>query len=97
MRDGYPAGIVTLSGSFLVDHREEIVNLAKNLAKKENEEHPLKRIMEMAESDEGIRLTTTDSRLARTIGDALARAYEGELHYEYTEDDLLRVTWKRDT
>ena len=97
MRDAYPAGYVTLSGSFLGAHRDEIVNLVKNEAKKEAEEHPLKRIMEIKDTDDGLLVTTTDSHLARSIGDSLARAYQGELDYQYTEDDMLRVQWNRDS
>jgi len=96
MRDDYPAGYVTLSGSFLETHRDEIVNLMRNEAKKESEEHPLKRIMKVKDVDDGILVTTTDSHLARSIGESLARAYEGELDYQYTDDELLRVSWKRD-
>ncbi len=96
MRDAYPAGYVTLSGSFLGTHRDEIVNLVRNEEKKETEEHPLKRIMDMKETDEGLLVTTTDSHLARSIGEAIARAYGGEVDYQYTEDDMLRVMWKRD-
>jgi len=96
MRDAYPAGSVTLSGSFLETHRGEIVNLVKNETKKEAEEHPLKRIMDMKDTDEGLLVTTTDSHLARSIGESLARAYQGELDFHYTQGDLLRVVWKRD-
>jgi NMD protein affecting ribosome stability and mRNA decay len=95
--DGYPAGYVTLSGSFLETHEREIVNLVRNEAKKESEEHPLKRIMAVKDTDDGILVTTTDAHLARSIGESLARAYEGELDYQHTDDELLRVTWKRDS
>ena len=64
MRDGYPAGYVTLSGSFLETHRDEIVNLIRNEAKKESEEHPLKRIMDIETIDDGFLVTTTDAHLA---------------------------------
>jgi hypothetical protein len=46
--------------------------------------------------DDGVLVTTTDSHLARRIGGALRRAYQGELDYAYNkEDDSLRVEWKR--
>jgi NMD protein affecting ribosome stability and mRNA decay len=96
IRDAYPAGYVTLSGSFLGTHRDEIENLISNEEKKETEEHPLKRIMDVKGTDEGLLVTTTDSHLARSIGEAVARAYAGKLDYHYTEDDMLRVVWKRD-
>lgn len=97
MRDDYPAGFVTVGGSFFDAHRNEIVNLVRNEAEKESGEHPLKRIMGVKDTEDGVLVTTTDAHLARRIGDALARAYEGELDYDYNrDDDMLRVTWKRE-
>lgn len=97
IRDKYPEGFVTIGGSFLKRHREEIGNLVQNEAKAESAEHPLNRIMEVKEEGDGILVTTTDSHLARRIGDALFHAYEGDLEYEYTEGDTtLRVSWRRD-
>lgn len=96
VRDAYPAGYVTLSGSFLDTHRDEIMNLIRNAVKKESEEHPLKRIMDVKDIEGGMVVTTTDSHLARSIGVCIERAYEGELDYQHTEDDMLRVFWKRD-
>jgi hypothetical protein len=41
-------------------------------------------------------IETTDSHLPRAIGEALHRAYEGELEYLYTEEEYyLDVSWKR--
>ena len=98
IRDNYPEGFVSIGGSFLESHDEEIRNLVQNEAEKENAEHPLNRIMEVKDTDDGILVTTTDSHLARRIGDALAHAYEGELDYAYTKhDDTLRVSWKRNS
>jgi hypothetical protein len=56
----------------------------------------MKRIMAIRDENEDILITTTNPGLARTIGDALQRAYEGELDYQYTEEgNILRVRWKR--
>jgi hypothetical protein len=97
VRDDYPAGFVSIGGSFFDQNRDEILNLVRNEAKKENEEHPLKRIMNVRDTDEGVIVSTTDLHLARSIGDALERAYAGELNYQYNrDDDMIRVTWSRD-
>lgn len=96
IRDGYPAGYVTLLGEFAEQHRDEVVGLARNVEEREKAEHPLKRIMDVAEADGGLRITTTDMHLARAIGESLQRAYEGNVDYEYTkEGSVLRVTWRR--
>ena len=96
VHDRYPAGYVTLSGAFLKDHRDEILGLAHNIEAREKAEHPLKRIMATEDQEGAVLITTTDMHLARSIGDALHHAYEGELDYQYTEEsNILRVTWSR--
>ena len=63
---------------------------------REKAEHALKRIMAVQHENGKILITTTDMHLARTIGDALCHAYEGEVDYEYTDEaNILRVSWER--
>lgn len=96
IRDRCPAGYLTLSGAFLREHRQEILGLAHNVETREKAQHPLKRIMGANDRNGDILITTTDMQLARSIGDALHHAYEGELKYQYSEEqNILRVTWKR--
>lgn len=96
IRDEYPAGLIRLAGAFAQAHRAEVLGLARNVEEREKRAHPLKRIMVIREEAEGVLITTTDAGLARNIGDALQRAYEGELEYQYTdEESLLRVSWRR--
>lgn len=94
--DQVPAAFLTLRGDFLATHRGEIRNLIRNYTKRERMEHPLKRIMRTEEHADSIVLTFCDAHLARGVGEALHRAYEGELDYQYTKEDImLRVTWTR--
>jgi hypothetical protein len=94
VHDQYPAGYLTLQGTFFLSHREEIMNLVHNEEKRERSEHPLKRIMAVEEKDGKTQVTTTDIHLARGIGEALYHAYQGELNYHYNpEENLLRVSW----
>ena len=97
IRDRMPAGIVELRGDFLGEHREEILNLARNVGKASLEERPLGRIMDLEEREDGsIRITTTDVNTARRIGDSVHQAYEGELELDYAEGDkIIRVDWER--
>lgn len=96
IRDDYPAGDLTLSGGFLRDHRDEILALARHVEERQKQEHPLKRIMAVADEGDSVRITTTSPQLARSIGEALHRAYAGELDYRYPEDEArIRVTWSR--
>jgi len=94
MRDKYPAGFLTLKGQFFREHRQEILNLARHEEQKTKVEHPLQRIMAIEEQEEGILLTTTDPHLARGIGEAVYRAYQGELDFRYVaESSMLPVSW----
>lgn len=96
IRDRVPAGYLTLSGDFFSAHRDEILNLVHNKEQAEKGEHPMNRIMDVEERDEGTVVTFTDIHLPRSIGDALESAYEGNLDYEYTDEtNILRVRWSR--
>lgn len=97
INDKFPAGELTLGGSFLRRHRSELEHLARNEEKLETGEHPLNRIMAIEDRGGELLITTTDIHLPRRIGEALRRAYEGELDYHYDEEShFIRVTWRRD-
>lgn len=95
--DKYPAGEVTLEGSFLRAHRDEILNLARNVEKSVKAEHPLHRIMAIDEAEGRIVITTTDIHLPRRIGQAVFDAYKGAFDFSYDEEGyFIRVAWSRD-
>jgi hypothetical protein len=94
--DRVPAAFLTLRGEFLESHKDEIMNLIHNYEARERTEHPLKRVMGSEAQADGIVFTFTDAHLARGIGEALHKAYEGEIEYHHTKEDImLRVTWSR--
>ena len=96
IQDEFPAGYVTIKGEFLKDHRDEIIALINKKEDREKAEHPLQRIMAIEDVREGLQVTTTDSHLARGIGEALHDAYKGDLKLRYSRDEnLLRAIWKR--
>ena len=97
IRDAFPAGSLSVGGEFLSDHRDEILGLIRNEADAERQDHPLNRLMAMEErEDGGYEITTTDIHLPRRIGEALHRAYEGELDFEYGDGERsIRVSWGR--
>ncbi len=97
IKDGYPAGVVTLRGSFVMRHKAEILNLARNLEALEKMQHPLHRLMKTEELPDSIVLSTTDIHLPRRIGDALQHAYKGVLELGYGQEScFVRVNWTRD-
>jgi hypothetical protein len=96
IEDKVPAGYVNISGEFFQQHRDEIMGLIHNLENKEKTGHPLNRLMDITDTEDGIEITTTDMHLPRDIGVALEKAYEGALDYQYTdESNILRVQWSR--
>ena len=58
--DDYPAGIVTIAGAFVDAHRSEILNLVRNQEDLANGEHPLHRIMSIADQPARIEIKTTE-------------------------------------
>ncbi|HEX8962223.1 MAG TPA: BCAM0308 family protein [Rhodocyclaceae bacterium] len=97
IRDHFPAGFVQLDGGFVGGHRAELMALLRHHEAKEKAEHPLVRMMDVEDQDGGVLLTTTDIHLARDLGEAVHRAYRGELEFHYNEGEkLLRVHWRRD-
>ena len=96
IHDKFPAGYVTLKGEFFREQREQILQLVRNHEAHEKAEHPLERIMGIADTGEGVVVTTTDTHLARDIAEALRHAYKGDLDYHYNkEDNLLRASLSR--
>ena len=96
IQDDFPAGYVTIKGEFFKEHRDEIIATITSKEDREKAEHPLQRIMAIEDVREGLQVKTTDSHLARGIGEALYDAYKGDLKLKYSRDEnLLRATWKR--
>jgi NMD protein affecting ribosome stability and mRNA decay len=94
--DNQPAGYVTLEGPFFEAHSEEIGRLVQHHVEHERTEHPLKRIIAMTNQQGAMLVTTTDTHLARGIGEAVRHAYQGELKTEHTSgENLVRVYWHR--
>ena len=97
INDKYPAGELTLGGSFLKAHKDEILNLARNTQKIETEEHPLHRIISIDDKNDQTVITTTDIHLPRRIGQAVSNAYEGLFDFNYDKEGyFIRATWRRD-
>ena len=96
IEDDFPAGYVKLRGTFLPEHRAEVLNLVKARETRAKEDHPLQRIMAVEDLADGIMVTTTDAHLARGIAEALHDAYKGKLDLSFSKsENLLRATWTR--
>jgi hypothetical protein len=96
IHDKFPAGYVTIKGEFFKQNREAMIALITSTEDRAKAAYPLQRIMAIEDVREGLQVTTTDSTLARGIGEALHEAYKGDLKLRHSRDEnLLRATWKR--
>jgi hypothetical protein len=95
INDKFPAGIVTLHGDFAREHKDEMIHLARHQEEVEKNEHALNRIMSVGEDARGIVINTTDIHLPRRIGEAVNRAFHGELDAHFEKDGyFVRVDWR---
>jgi len=97
INDRYPAGILTLSGPFVAQHKDDMLRLARHQEELEKREHPLNRIIDIEETADGIVINTTDIHLPRRIAEAQRRAWHGKTEFSYDEDGyFLRANWHRE-
>ncbi len=97
IEDGFPAGVVTLRGGYLREHRDEIINLIRNEEKRAMGFNPLERIMHVEDRGETLEIATTNEKLAQRIGREVRKACQGTVEYKRSEDaKLLRVSWARE-
>jgi hypothetical protein len=97
IKDNFPAGEVYLSGAYLKNHFHEIENLVQNIADDARGRSPLKRVMNIVKEEESMCVSLTDDHLARQIGEALYRAYKGDLQVKYSDEQkFVRLYWHRD-
>lgn len=95
--DRQPAGQLVLDGTFVQNHKDELLNLARHTEQAERLTHPLNRIMAIVEHGGQVDILTTDVHLPHRIGAALRNAYDGILEpAELEPGTVLRVTWIRD-
>ncbi len=97
MQDDFPAGEVVVSGSYMQKHGSEIHNLIRSIISREEERSPLRRMMDFSVEGDTFCVRLTDDHLSRHIGEALHRAYSGELEMDYPlETRFVRLHWHRD-
>lgn len=95
-RNADPAGTVAIGGPFFEQHADELLHLVDNIEERSRAEHPLERIMSKDIVEGRTVFSTTDIHLARRIGEALYRAYHGNLTVKYSPDEYrVRVQWER--
>jgi len=91
--DRLPAGLVTLHR--VPEHlKEQIVGLVRNEEAAEKGEHPLNRVIAIEHAGDDMIVSTTDIHLPRRVGEALKRAYHGELETKFDDNAyFVRLDW----
>lgn len=97
IRDKVPAGFLTLSGEFFQQHRDEIMHLVHNQVEEQKAQHPMKRLMAVEDQEDGSTVISfTEMHLPQSVGEAIERAYKGELNIHYVEEgSIVRAYWQR--
>lgn len=97
IQDNYEGGRVLLEGSFIARHKDEILNIVQNTEEIEKKYRPLERIISVTDEPGRIGISTTYEHIARRIGEAVHKAYKGEMKIQYPEGQkYVRIYWRRD-
>jgi hypothetical protein len=97
IQDHFPLGFLSLSGSFIKNHKDEILHRIKNEEKMARGLNPLARIIEIHEGNGKMEISTTNEKLAQRIGKSLHKAFKGNLVYKWSNNNkFMRVEWMRD-
>jgi hypothetical protein len=98
IEESFPAGVVTLRGAFVQQHKDELIQMARHQEELEKKEHPMNRIMSVEANADGVTITTTDIHLPRRIGETIKRAWRGKLTADFEEEGyFVRVNWTRES
>jgi hypothetical protein len=90
-------GVLRLSGAFLVDHAEELINLIRHEGQLAEQKNPQHKVSKIEKLDGGIRAEISDHNLALHIGKKLVHSYKGEHQYKFRPGEkFVEVDWKRD-
>jgi len=90
-------GIIRISGNFLLDHEDEILNLIKHEGKMAEQRNPEHKVNKIEKANGGINVELSTHNLALHIGKRLEHAYKGKHTYKFLkEEKYVEVLWRRD-
>ena len=98
IEDKYAMGKVLLSGSFVAEHMDELMNIIKSEERRAKENNPLDRLILMEKRNGGIYAETTSDALAMRIGHHLKEAYKGgDEDFKFRHGDkFVEIDWHKD-
>ena len=90
-------GQIKLSGAFLNEHKDEVLNLIKNQSRLFEQNSPDHKVTDITKVDGGIVVTTSSHNLAAHLGKALSHAFKGKHKLNFSKDEqYVEVDWRRD-
>ena len=90
-------GVIRLSGKFLLDHAEEVINLIKHEGSLAEQKTATHKVTSIEKVDGGIVAQVSDHNLALHIGKRLEHAYKGKHEYKFLKQEkYVEVLWQRD-
>jgi NMD protein affecting ribosome stability and mRNA decay len=96
IKDHFPEGILTLTGEFFAQHKEEIVRLLTKEAGRVAQRSVADRIIQIIPEDDKLVVETTTEKMAQHLGRAVYKAFKGDLHFRWGEvERFVRVYWNR--
>lgn len=96
VKDHYVEGYLTLSGDFLVEHKNEIVILLEKEAARVGKRSFDDRIIQITPEGDKLVVETTTEKLAQHLGRTIYKAYKGDLNFQWSEPNrFVRVYWHR--
>lgn len=98
IEDHYPMGKVMLSGSFIKEHLDEMINIIKNEERHAKENNPLDRLMLLENRNGSLYAETTSDALAMRIGHHLKNAYKcSDEEFKFRSGDkFVEIDWHKD-
>lgn len=90
-------GVVSLKGEFLKDHKDEAINLIRNVSSQHRKRNVAARLLEVKDGDGELTIETTEVTLAERIGKEIEKAFSGDLDIDWLQGaSFVRVNWHRD-
>jgi hypothetical protein len=92
--NGYRQGVVEILG---IENKDklEILRLIRNEETRARAKNPLERVIAIVTDKSGMRVETTNEKLAQRVGRALKKARGGKVTYKWSErNKFARVVWE---
>lgn len=91
-----PHGYLHVAGHFAAAHRPDIQGMLNREAQRAHRNSPVSRIIATdVDGSGGLLVSTTTEHLAHRLGQALCRAFGGELHHGFGHKNKLAFVWWR--